>query len=48
MRSTKKYENLIIRRFNLKFEKFGNNIKSIGWDNKKNQETRFKNIVWRS
>ena len=42
--SKKKYEELIVRRFNNKFKKFGLNIKSIGWDNKKNQELRFKNI----
>ena len=31
---SKKYESLIIKRFNNKFNKFGVNIKSIGWDNK--------------
>ena len=44
MISKKKYESLIIKRFNNKFNKFGVNIKSIGWDNKRNQETRFENI----
>lgn len=44
MGSKEKYEKLIVKRFNKKFKEFGLNIRSIGWDNNKNQELRFKNI----
>lgn len=32
---------ILKNRFNSKFEKYGTNIKSLGWDNKKNQYIRF-------
>ena len=44
MGSKEKYEKLIVKRFNKKFKEFGLNIRSIGWDNNKNKDLRFKNI----
>jgi len=38
------YEEILIKRFNKKIENYGYDIKSLGWDIKKNQNKRFNNI----
>lgn len=40
-----KYENILVKRYNEKFSIHKNTIKSLGWDNKKNQNIRFLNIL---
>ena len=44
MKSNIVYEKLLVKRFDKKYKKFGKTIKSLGWDNSKNQRKRFENI----